>query len=209
MRSLDARLLTDRRSPFAALPIETFGGWLVRHALPPDSAVRSEGGVGEDRITPERGHSIRIGFFRSAGRNAEEPGLGIDGAQAAVFIGFNPCDVIAHGPDFPAFKSFRRHQHCKIGLSVCARKCRGDVRLFAFGTLDAENQHVLGKPSLIPRNVGSNTEGETFFSKQRIAAIARTVRPDLARFREVNDVLFFIARPRYIHLAGLERRAYS
>jgi hypothetical protein len=66
---------------------------------------------------------------------------------------------------------------------------------------------VLGHPALVARNVGGDAQGEALFAQQRIAAIAGAVAPDLARFREVDDVLLFVAGPSNVFLAGLERRS--
>ena len=48
---------------------------------------------------------------------------------------------------------------------------------------------------------------EALLAEQRVAAVARAVRPDLARLREVDDVLLVVARPGHILLPGRERRA--
>ena len=69
------------------------------------------------------------------------------------------------------------------------------------GTLDAQDQHVLRHPAFVARDVRSNAQRKALLAQQRIAAVARSVRPDLARLREMHDVLRLVARPRHILLA--------
>ena len=71
-----------------------------------------------------------------------------------------------------------------------------DVRLLALRVLDAEDQHVLGHPAFVARDVRRDPKREALLAEQRIAAVARAVAPDLARLREVDDVLLRVARPR-------------
>ena len=66
---------------------------------------------------------------------------------------------------------------------------------------------MLGHPAFVARDVGGDAQREAFLAQQRIAAVAGTVGPDLARLREVDDVLLLVARPGNILLAGRERRA--
>ncbi len=209
MRRLGAGFLADGGRPLAPLPIEALGGRLFRHAFPPDAAFGRERDVGEDGVARERGHGVRVGLDRSAGRDAKEAGFGIDGAKAAVFVGLNPRDIVADGPYLPSLETVGRHQHGEIGLAAGAGECRGDVGLLAFGIFDAEDQHVLGQPAFIARDIRRDAQREAFLAQQRIAAVAGTVGPDFAGFREVNDVLLFVAGPGNIRLAGLERRAHG
>ena len=80
--------LADLGGPALAAPVEAVGGWGVGHALPPDAAVSvgdGERDVGEDGVAGERGHGVGIGLGAGAGGDAEEAGLGVDGAQAALW----------------------------------------------------------------------------------------------------------------------------
>ena len=146
---------------------------------------------------------------RSARRHAEEAGFGIDGAQAAVVVGLDPGDVVADGPDLPAFEAFGRNQHGEIGFAAGAGEGGGDVGLLALRIFHAEDQHVLGHPAFVARDVRGDAQREALLAEQRVAAVAGAVRPDLARLREMNDVLFLIAGPRHVLLPGLERRAHA
>ena len=100
-----AGLLCDFRSPGLAAPIETLGGWRVGHALPPDAAVGRERDVGEDGVARQGRHGVGVGLGAGAGRYAEEAGLGVDGAELAAFVGLDPGDVVADGPDLPAVEA--------------------------------------------------------------------------------------------------------
>ena len=72
----------------------------------------------------------------------------------------------------------------------------------------AQNQHVLGQPAGLLRvglgaaHGGGDAQRKTFFTQQRIAAVARAVRPDFAGFGVVHDVFGFVARPFHIGLPG-------
>src|SRR5262245_28578845 len=123
MRGLRASLRGDFGSPGMALPIGAFGRRRVGHAFPPDATVRSERYVGEDGVARERGHGVGIGFFGGAGGDAEEARFRIDGAEMSVFVGTNPGDVVADGPNLPAFESLRRNEHGEIGFSASAGEC--------------------------------------------------------------------------------------
>ena len=119
----------------------------------------------------------------------------------------NPGDVVADRPDFPAVEALRRNHHGEVGLAAGAGKGRGHVGLFAFGALHADDEHVLGHPALVARDVGGDAQGEALLAQQRVAAVARAVGPDLARFREVDDVFLVVAGPGNIGFAGRERHA--
>ncbi len=184
----------------------------VGHALPPDAfghaLADGERDVGEDRVAAERGHGIGVGLDARAGRYAEEAGLGIDGAQLTRCIWLNPGDVIAHGPHLPAREAGRRDQHGEIGFAAGRRKGRGEIGLFALRVFDAQNEHVLGHPAFVTSDVGGDAQRKALLAQQRVATIARAVAPDLARLREVDDVLGLIAGPGDVALAGRERLAH-
>ena len=99
-----------------------------------------------------------------------------------------------------------RNQHREIRLAAGAGKRGSDVSLLALRILDADDQHVLGHPAFVTRDVRSDAQRETFLPSS-VPAIAGTVRPDLANFRKVHDVLFFVTGPGHILLARAQRRA--
>ena len=66
---------------------------------------------------------------------------------------------------------------------------------------------MLGHPALVARDVRGDPQGEALLAEQRVAAVAGAVGPDLARLREVDDVLLLVARPGHVALAGRERGA--
>ena len=209
VRRFRAGLLGDLRRPAIALPVEAFGWRFVGHALPPHAAFGSQRDIGEDRVARQRIHGVRIRVARGARSHAEEAGFRVDGAQAAVGVGLDPRDVVADRPDLPALESGRRNQHGEIGFSAGAGKRRGDVGLLALRVLDAHDEHVLRHPAFVTRDVRSDAQREALLAQQRVAAVAGTVGPDLARLREMNDVLFLIAGPRNIVSAVIERSAHA
>ena len=107
--------------------------------------------------------AIAFGFvFAESGRHAEEARFRIDRAQPAVLVRLDPGDVIAHGPDLPAFETRRRNQHREIGLAAGARKRRRHIGLLALRILHAQDQHVLGHPAFVARDVRSDAQRKTF-----------------------------------------------
>jgi len=66
---------------------------------------------------------------------------------------------------------------------------------------------VLRHPTFVPSDVGGDSQSETLFTEQRISAVPRTIGPNFAGLREMDDVFFFVARPRHIFLTFRERRA--
>ncbi len=73
----------------------------------------------------------------------------------------------------------------------------------------AEDEHVLRHPTLVARDVGSDAQCKTFLAQQRVAAIAGTVRPDLAGLGKMDNVFFPIAGPGDIFLSGSQRGAHA
>ena len=126
--------------------------------------------------------------------------------QASICVGPDPSDVITDGVNLPAFESGWRNQHCEICFAAGAGKRRGDVGFLALRILDADDQHMLGHPAFVARDVRSDAQREALLSQQSVAAIARSIRPNLTRLGKMNDVLFVVAGPRNILLAVRERR---
>ena len=58
---------------------------------------------------------------------------------------------------------------------------------FARGTLDADDQHVLGEPALRARLPARDAKRMAFLSEQCVAAIARAEALDFQRLRKVHD----------------------
>jgi hypothetical protein len=125
--------------PGVAAPVGEAGRRGVGHALPPDAAFGSEGDVGEDGVGGEGGHGVGVGSGAGAGGDAEEPGLGIDGAKLAGGVGLDPGDVVADGPDLPAVEASGRDHHGEVGLAAGAGEGCGDVGFFVGRRFDAED----------------------------------------------------------------------
>ena len=130
-------------------------------------------------------HRVRVRLVRRARRHAEIAGLGIDRVEASVGVRLDPGDVVADrsSPSSPS-KPLRRDQHREVGLAAGAGKRRGDVASSPVGRRDAEDQHVLGEPALVAAHHRRDAQREAFLAEQRVAAVARAERPDLARLRE-------------------------
>src|SRR5581483_5620461 len=125
----------------------------------------------------------------------------------SVRVRLDPGDVVPDSPHLPALKPFGRNHHGEIRLSTSAGKCSGHIRLLAVWIFHSDDQHVLSHPALITRDIRSDAQRETFFPEQRVAAISRSVRPNLARLWEMHDVLFGIAWPGNIFLPRRQRNS--
>ena len=157
----------------------------------------------------QRGHGVGVGLGAGARSDAEEAGLGVDGAELAGGVRLDPGDVVADGPDLPALESGWRDHHGEVGLAAGGGEGGGYVGLFVRGGFDAEDEHVLGHPALVAGDVGGDAQGEALLAEQRVAAVARAVAPDLAGLGEVDDVLFVVAGPGDVVSARRQRRAYG
>src|SRR6266567_1221399 len=203
VRGFRASFLGDFGSPAIALPVNALSGWLTCHAFPPHATLRSERDVGEDGVLRESRHRVRIGLDRRSRRDSEEPSLRINGAQTSFGIRSDPGNIVADGPDFPAFGSefVGRNHHCEIGFAARAWKSRSNVRLLAVRIFDSDDEHVLGHPAFVPRHVRGDAEGKTFLAEQCIAPITGTVRPDFAALRKMDNVFFVVTRPGDVFLS--------
>ena len=215
VRSLGAGFLGDLRSPVLALPVDQVIGQLAGvlfHAFPPHVAVIRQGHVGEDHVLVQAAHAVGVGVHVGAGGHAKVTRFGVDGVHLAVGMGLDPGDVVADGRDLPACEtSLGRHQHGEVGLAAGAGEGGCHVVLLAFGVGDAQDQHVLGQPALVAAHGGGDAQGQALFTQQRIAAVARAIRPDFARFGVVHDVLHLgVARPAGgVFLASGQGRAHG
>ncbi len=176
------------------------GRGLVGHALPPHVAVVGEGGVGEDGVAVEGEHGVRVGLRARARGHAEEPGLGVDGVEPAVGAELHPADVVADRLDLPLREG--GDQHGQVGLAARRGEGAGDVADLAGRRGELEDEHVLGQPAVVAGHDRGDPQGEALLAEQGVAAVARTVGPDLAGLGEVDDVLVVgVARPRDVGLA--------
>ena len=123
------------RGPGIAAPVDEVLGRGVGHALPPDAAVglavgpHGERDVGEDGVAVERRHGVGVGLVGCSGSDAEEAGLGVDGAELATGVGLDPCDVVAHRPNLPSLESGGWNEHGEVGLAAGGGEGSGEVGL--------------------------------------------------------------------------------
>ena len=83
------------------------------------------------------------------------------------------------------------------------------VALAGLFVRQTQNQHVFGHPAVAARHGGGDTQREALLAQQGVAAVTRTVGPNLVGLGEVGDVLRFVARPVRVLLARLERRTHG
>ena len=77
-----------------------------------------------------------------------------------------------------------RNEHREIRFAARARERRGDVMFPAFGRFDAEDQHVLGQPALLAREIGTDAQREAFLAEQHVAAVTGADGDDRVVLRE-------------------------
>ena len=191
-----------------SLPFQSvrWAGGCVGHALPPDVAVVGQRRVGEDAVAVERQDGVGVGVRVGARRHAEEPGLGVDGVEAAVGAELHPADVVADRLDLPALDG--GDEHGQVRLAAGRGEGAGDVAGLALGRGELEDEHVLGHPAGVAGHDRGDAQREALLAEEGVAAVARAVRDDLARLGEVDDVLVLgVARPGHVLLARLERGA--
>jgi hypothetical protein len=189
--------------------IRPSGGVLVRpsHQMSPSFGLRH---VGKDAVAADGGHRAGVGLFVGSRGDPEEPGLGVDRAQAPVRARLDPGDVVAHRGDLPAFlaERFRRHQHRQVGLAAGAGEGGGDIGAGPVRRFRTEDQHVFGQPALVTGHGRRDAQRETLLAQQGVAAIAAAVGDDALLLRVVDDVLGLgVAGPGHVLLALFQRRA--
>ena len=103
-----------------------------------------------------------------------------------------------------------RLQHRQIGLTARRRKRGGDVLRFAGRAGELEDQHVLGQPSVVAGHHGRDTQREALLAQKSVASVPGSERPDVARLREVDDVLVVgVAGPWSVGVARSQRCPYG
>ena len=71
------------------------------HQTPPSGVKRD---VGEDGVLRQRRHGVGIGLHRVPGATPKNPASGLMARRLPVRVGLDPGDVVADGPDLPAFE---------------------------------------------------------------------------------------------------------
>ena len=95
----------------------------------------------------------------------------------------------------------------KLVLPQAEGNAAATIGLLALGAFDAENEHVLGHPALVARDVAGDAQSKALLAQQGVAAVTRAIRPDLAALGKMDDVFCFVAGPGNVLLAGFERHA--
>ena len=178
--------------PLVAVPVDALLGRGDAHALPPDVAVGGEDAVGEDGVLLAGVQGVGVGVHRGAGGHAKETGLGVDGVEAAVVADAHPGDVVTDAAHLPARQG--GHHHRQVGLAAGGGEGGGDVVGLSLGRGEAEDEHVLGHPTLVARLHRGDAQGQALLAEQGVAAVTRAVGPDDALFGEVGDVFLLDGR---------------
>ena len=182
--------------PVVAAPVDRVRGRLAGQPLPPDVAVVGLGAVGEDRVARDRVDRVGVGDrARCPGATPKKPASGLTAYSRPSWPNF------IHAMSSPIVSTF---QSGSVGISIARLvlphalgNAAVDVLDLALGRGQLQDQHVLGQPALVARHHRGDPQREALLAEQRVAAVARAVRPDLARLGEVDDVLVVrVARPR-------------
>ena len=180
------------------------GGSSVQ-VLPPHVAVVGERGVGEHGVGVHAcGSAFGFEFSLVPGATPKNPNSGLMACRRPSSPNF------IHAMSSPIVSTF---QPGMVGMSIARLvlpHADGNAAAMyvhaALGARDLQDQHVLGEPALVARDHRRDAQREALLAEQRVAAVARAVRPDLARLGEVHDPLLVgVARPRDVVLA--RRRA--
>ena len=136
------------------------------------------------------GQGVGIGLGVGPGGHAEEALLRVHRPQAAVGAHTEPGDVIPHAPAFPAvfLIALGGDEHGQVGLAAGGGEGAGDIPHLALGILDAQDEHVLSQPPLLPAQVGGDAQGEAFLPLEHIAAVAGVDGHDHVVLGELDDV---------------------
>ncbi|CEO97961.1 hypothetical protein PBRA_006075 [Plasmodiophora brassicae] len=108
---------------------------------------------------------------RSTWGNSKESCFRIDGIQAAIWSDLHPGDVVANTLHLPAGDT--RLHHCQVRLATSGWERGGKVFLDPLGIRDADNEHVLGQPSLVASHGRRDTERKALLSKQSVPTYTR------------------------------------
>ena len=178
--------------PHFALPVAQVAlGRLLGHALPPDGhVVLVEYHVREDGVLARGRERVRVGTLTRAGGDAEEAVFGVHSPETAVRADAQPGDVVADGPALPAVfaVALGGDEHGEVRLAARRRERARHIAHFAFGVLDAEDEHVLCQPPLAAAEHGGDAQREALFALQHVAAVVGVDGDDLVFLREVDDV---------------------
>ena len=186
------RLFGALRRPGAAAPVDRAGRRGLVQALPPHGVVAQvEGDVGEDGVLMRGDEGVGVGLHGGARRDAEEAVLGVHRPEAAVLADAQPRNVVAHAPHAPApaLQALGRDEHGKVRLAAGGGEGGRDVLDLAAGILDAEDEHMLRHPALLPAEVGGNAQGEALLALEHVAAVVGVHGNDGIVLREVDNVL--------------------
>ena len=116
----------------------------------------------------------------------------VDGIQPAVRADLHPGDVVAERLSLPARDG--RLDHRQVGLAAGRGERGRDMIPLALRADQPQDQHVLGHPAFAARHGRGDAQREALLAQQRVAAVARAVRPDQVLVGEVADVLLLHRR---------------
>ena len=175
---------------YTPLVTEPGGDWLLTvnfllHPFPEDTAIGSHANICEDGILHAGVHGNGVCFAVGPRGDTKEASLWVDSTETAILVKPHPGNVIAQALDSPPWE--RGCQHSQVRLATGAREGSSNELLLTFGIGNAENKHMLCKPTLILGDPAGNTQGKALLAEQGVAAITTTIGHDLALIGEVGD----------------------
>ena len=150
-------------SPGIALPVGCARRSGIAHAFPPHIAVGGECCVGEERVAPQCFHCIGIGVVAGSWCNTKEASFWVDGVQATIFTKLHPANVVTNGFSFPTWNGGNKHG--EVGLATSRGECRCNVFGNALRVGEFQNEHVLGKPSVVTSHDRGNAQCKALLAK--------------------------------------------
>ena len=169
----------------AALPVDD--RLALVETFPPRLVVGGERDIGEQRVAADHLVGVAVGLRVGAGHHAEVTRLGVDRVETAVRAGVQPGDVIAHGRHLPAGHRTGRDQHREVGLAAGRGERGGDIVSLALRARQADDEHVLGEPTLVARLIARDAQRVALLAEQRVAAVAAAEALDGELLGEVHD----------------------
>ena len=141
-------------------------------------------------------------FHEVPGATPKKPLSGLIARSRSSASGLSQAMSSPTRPHLPPLEARGGDHHGEVRLAAGRGKGGGDISLLALRVFDAQDEHVLGQPALVTRDVGGDPQREALLAQKRVAAVAGPERPDFARFGKMDDVLLVVAGPGDVLPAG-------
>ena len=133
--------------------------------------------------------AMAVGFVSGPvpGTTPKKPASGLTAHSRPSAPGPQPGDVVADRPHLVAEVLEGRDEHRQVRLAAGGGERGRDVVPLLPGSLELEDEHVLGHPALVARHGAGDAQREALLAEERVAAVAGADAPDEPLLREVHD----------------------